>query len=343
MARGQGIFLKEELKILDYKSRNKFIQGRQFDGLSDYLESENIKVFNKNIKHNFKEHEKSSYLENGLKGKLGSFYESLMQGIYGGELKEQYKIKNGSLEKIIEPDLSCENFHREAKAVSPGRSLRLKDNQMAGYCILEEGKYFSKKEITFEIFRHGVKELMSELKYKDVKLLFKELSKSTKFMMSLPFRVVFDIYASGKCSHQKETLSPSCSNSRHQHSHGSYARIDSGALNALLAYPEETLKYFNVELEGLKIIKSKFPENAKINRFKITPFPVLVIEDSHSEKWRERFTAILDNREKTLPEEFDIWMNQLIEEIENPEENLNLDEQPEVHEIPKSTEEEQPF
>jgi hypothetical protein len=298
----QTYFIKNELKIQNYQKRMKFIRGKSFQGLKDYFESDSIKIYNKDIIYSLNQQLDLFQSEYGLRVKLSRFYEILTKGIYGGELKEQYGIKLSPLENylLVEPDVSCKDFFRETKSISPGRCLQLKDEQMAKNFLLERYKIDLKKEIKFEIFRHGIKKLQSDYIEKDIEILFKKLADSTKFMISLPFRVIFDIYISGKCSRQKGN-----------EKHDSYTRIDSSPINALLAYPEETLNYFNVELEGLKIIKSKLPEGMKLNNFEISPFPILIIKNVNSEKWSEKFNELIKN-EYIFPREFNIHLNSFL-------------------------------
>ena len=274
--------LRELKRYLGVKSRSprmRFIKCSIFDGLNDYETAPSIEVIRKKINYNFKL-ELAVSSAHGLRVKSGGFYQKFSQGIYGGELEKMVELfeddPNFSLK--FQPDISSEKFDREIKSVSIGRYIRLEDRQVAKHFMLKLLKK-SKEEQTYEIFRHGIYRLERDFVTKSTEDLLEKLTKSTRFMISLPFRIILDLYASRLFGEYQEQ-EKSCR---------TYVRLDSGPLNFLLAYPEETLKYFNVELDGLKFIKSKLPSRMTLNGFKISPFPILIVKDSGSEKWEQRF------------------------------------------------------
>ncbi len=51
----------------------------------------------------------------------------------------------------------------ESKAVSCGREIKLRDEQMARYAVLQKSRAFKFPEIYFNIFRHGIKKLEKDI------------------------------------------------------------------------------------------------------------------------------------------------------------------------------------
>jgi len=185
---------------------------------------------------------------------------------------------------MSEPDISSLDYFREAKAVRPGGDLKLFDGQIAKYFLLRTGDYSVGKKIKFDIFRHGLRNLQKKFKAETNETLLMELAKSTKFMISLPFRVIFDLYMSED--------SPRYDGTRYD----TMTRVYSSTLNNLLAYPKDTLKSFGVSLKGLKFTKLKFPKGIKLNNFELNSFPVLIVEDEGSKAWKKKFEEFIKNR-----------------------------------------------
>ena len=228
-----------------------FIRGLSFDGLLDYKKSKTLKPRKRKLTYpvqlNLYENGNSDF---GLRTRLGRFFELVCSGIYGGRIKQNCNIGESSngFSVNAQPDLvhTTRLCIREVKGVSPGESLKLSDEQIVKYYKLQVSPYFKKSpEIRFEIFRHGVRELQKKYGWSQSENslddLVEDLSGTTKFLLSLPFSVVFLAYS----LQNKFT-------SRHDNekTYLTLTRLNSSGLNNLLAYPEETLS----ELCGIQVI-----------------------------------------------------------------------------------------
>lgn len=300
-----------------------FIRSKDpFCGLDDYLNSPEINLVSQSFHYPT---QISCFPENpeyGLRVKSSYFYELLIQAIYGGYVKEKTELteENSQTSLFSEPDLSSEKFYREVKSFRLGGDLKLLDEQMAKYCLLKTGEYCDKKSITFELFRHGIRHLQKDFKNKDTCDLLEDLAKNTRFMISLPFRIIFDIYTSKKSTRYDGQF----------YSHMS--RLNSGPINKMISTPEEVLSDFGVDLNGLKFSKNKLPEGITVNGISINPFPILKVETYENEDWDKKFRDFLEDRKnhsfefKTIMEEFSkgtLFEGQKIEVIKkiDPEDN----------------------
>jgi len=264
--------------------RFKFIRSENtFEGLNDYATSHCLRLKSKSL---FYPVQYSLFNEEkaeggfGLRVKEGYFFELLCHGIYGGSIKSSYnENENGSKDMLTtEPDITDvkRKTFMEVKGVGPGQALKLMDGQIAKYALLQTKEYFSKpSKIRFEIFRHGVSSIQENYKNKGLEELIKRLSDSVRFLISLPFSVIFKIYLNeGKLT------------SRHDDERTYYTltRLNSTGLNKFIAYPEETLKEFNLNPNDFEIKKRRLPKKITINGFKINTFPMLSIYDKDHEK-----------------------------------------------------------
>lgn len=294
--------------------RYKFIRGQPFDGLKDYFEAPILEVKDININFPVQTSMFTGFNQsNGLNKKLGDIFELISRGIHGGRIKQRQELDYSENTIIIEPDITCENYYFEVKSVAPGEALKLKDSQIAKYFLLETGDYSKKKPIKFDIFRHGIKKLQSNFRNKSLDELILNIANSTKFMVSAPFRVVFDLYSSDQLSRDDGDKHPTST------------KVNSTNLNKLITYPKETLESLKVELEGLEFRKNKFPEGVKLNGYEISSFPILTIEDSGSEKWNKKFIEFLKARENILPYFFNLEVDML---VKNNQENFGEDDIP---------------
>ena len=274
------------------EKRFRFIRGKNpFQGLEDYLAADELRIRNLKIRYplqlsldGFKENDPSY----GLRVRLGYYFELLTQGIYGGRLKgcNQLEDTNGVDHNIItsEPDVVSDekNYLRESKAVSPGGDLKIDDRQLAKYTCLQLGNYLpTPPRITFEIFRHGVRQLIGNFRKKPLGDLVDALSTSTRFMISLPLSVVVAVHKSGEDPLSKHT-------SRYKGDKwGHNSKLLSSGLNLMLAYPEKTLSDLGLDPYNYNMWKLKFPKDIKVNTKRIEPFPVLLVRDKDHGRWIE--------------------------------------------------------
>lgn len=207
----------------------------------------------------------------------------LSKSISGGILKKLYDLEKHSNGDEIkgEPDLTIHKKNKsvsliEVKSIAPGQALKLIDNQISKYVSLQTGEYFFKcPSIRFDIFRHGISGIQKKYMARPLEELIYDLSKTTKFLISLPFSVIFEIYKS------TDSFSGSRYDGKFYHH---LTRFNSSAINELIAKPEQTLEKMKINLENLIIQKRKFPDTSVLNNIKIEPFPILIVLDKLSQE-----------------------------------------------------------
>lgn len=265
--------------------RFKFIRSKErFKELPDYKFAPYMRVKNKFLEYPV---QYSLFNEEvigggfGLRVKEGHFFELLSHGIYGGLIKKLNHENGGNSNEIItsEPDItdSKRGIFREVKGVGPGGDLKLIDEQIAKYCLLQTKEYFKNPpKIRFEVFRHDIRKIQENYKKKKLEDLIEGLSQSIKFSLSLPFSLIFQIY----CDNNKFT----CRHDNEQ-TYKTLTRLNSSGLNNFLAYPEDTIKSFGLNPEEFIIKKKRFPRTISINDFKIAPFPMLFIYNQNEDNF----------------------------------------------------------
>jgi len=261
--------------------RYRFVRARNiFDGLDDYFKSRPINLVNRVLEYPMDRRE-----TNDFNKKIGDYFEFLVQGIYGGMLREQYYPNENNL--LIEPDLiniSHKNIF-ESKSVFAGEVLKIEDFQLAKYIYLQ--KVFKNKEsnkypiITYEISKHRVSKLSARFKNKPLEFFVGECSKNILSYISLPLSVISKIHLSEK---DKNFISRGGENW-----HSTYTSLTSTGLNLFIAYPEEALSRIKLNPEDYIIKKRKFPKTITMNSKNINSFPVLIIRDKYHEKWAQKF------------------------------------------------------
>lgn len=297
--------------------RYKFVRGHPFAGLEDYFGSKEIGVKNKKLVYYLKSNtrKKSSDEPPSFKKKLACFYEILMQGIYGGKRNKKFEVKNNQgFSFKVRPDLVLGEKVSDSKATASKNFLRLPDSQMMGYSLLQLAKIRSKIPIIkTEIFRHGIRNLESRFIDKPIEDLIFQLTQKTRYLISMDLSVLFEYYRLSKRYDKGK----------------SHTKITSGALNTLLAYPEESLEQIGIDLKDIEIKKRKFPSDVKIGiklkesgskekksssktkiiNYEINSFPVLIIGNkNYPENWLEYFNEIIRDKEKVPEILFDeLW------------------------------------
>lgn len=304
-------------------SRYKFIRGKPFEGLEDYLKGSSIKTKNKKIIYPISNSIQNNLLpelifenpEFGLRTRLGHYYELLSKSISGGAIKKQYNCNDNNIKS--EPDLTIHKKNKsisliEVKSIAPGEALKLADNQIAKYVSLQTGDYFTKcPSITFNIFRHGISGIQKKYMARPLEELICDLSKTTKFLISLPFSVIFELYKS----------TDGFSGSRYEgRFYPNLTRFNSSKINDLIANPEHTLEKMKINLDDLIIQKRKFPSTIFMNGINLSSFPALIILDKlSSEEVSENIKKDLE-KNKEISDRF-LEINQETE-ILPQEENL---------------------
>lgn len=288
----------------------KFIRGKPFQGLEDYFYSPEIKMTHKRLKYPLSKQSSFQGLEHygsvfELEKKLGHFHEKIIYGIYGGKLKQIQKINSDLFKNnFSEPDLTTKKNHFESKAVAPGGALNLLDKQIPKYAILQIGGFLKhKKYVRFEIFRHGIRKLHKNYKNDKIEELISDLSKTTKFMLSLPFSLIFHLWSAETPFTSRYTGDKWVPTTR----------FFSSGLNSMLAYPKETIEIIGLDPNEFIFKKRRFPMNVSINKNKLKPFPILKVFDKDPKQWLCEFKE--KHKGKNLTD--------FIDEISKKEQNDN--------------------
>ena len=228
--------------------RFKFIRGDRFHGLDDYASSPTLPVSTRNLEYPVQlELWGRNYPDYGLRVRSGYFFELLVKGIYGGKIKRPQELhedekttSNGnpitSEIDVFSPEV-C--LAREVKSASRGQNVKIAYDQIAKYSVLQAGDYFEKTpEIRFEIFRHGLRGL-NEYAKRPIEDLVLDHAKNIRSMASLPFSVVFAMF-----KHNGEFIYR-----YHDDRFLKLFALTSRGLNSLIAYPEETIESFELNLQ----------------------------------------------------------------------------------------------
>ena len=241
---------------------------------------------------------------------LGNFYEYMTQGLWGGKLQNRVLLKNRERElktKVIygftKPDLVCEAKKEigESKAVRSGESVKLTDNQMAKYKLLQMQE--KDASIYFAIYRHSFPKIKSFKGTEDE--LFERLSEATYHSIVLPLSIILALYNSNTGLIYRYD--------GERFDRGSCGR--SPVLNRFLTEPEKIIKELELDISDFKIQRFITSGDFRVEDYRIKPFPVLRISDVNHEQWIGRFydflkddyiaASLLDKYYKEHPEEYD--------------------------------------
>ncbi len=302
MAKEAKFSLKTE-KFRKKPHRFAFVRSKNpFEGLDDYEFAPAIRVAYFDLGNLKKDpalfNGTLSYF--GLRGISGRYFELLACGVYGGLLRKSHNYENGETIIACEPDITHSRLPimREIKSISSKERLKLGDEQVAKYCIiqttplreaqLEETYGFLPKfgsrypKITFEVFKHGLRSMNKKYGNGINENLIEALATSGRFLVSLPFSLVYGIH----------TLQKTGFSSRYE-GEGYYkmTRINSPTLNSLLASPEKTLEQMCINPYNYTFEKFQLPRGMSVNGWRISPFPVLIIGDKNPLAWIESFIS----------------------------------------------------
>ncbi len=295
------------------EKRFPFVRGGVFDGLGNYLKTRPINVQTNNLNYLFDE--KSSHgvridYQHGMRVRLGTIFEFISRGIYGGEYKLTQGIsgENGN-HLLSEPDIfhSENDLYREVKSFRTGGQLKLLDEQMEKYVQIQFPDLQTQMDfpgilkdpkIRFELFRHRIKNLTKKHKDSEIEKLVSGISKGIGFMISMPFSVAYAAYAhlnqgEGGLTYRYEEQRESW-----------YTSIRSSGLNQILAHPERSLKGLGLNPDDFKFYKRKFPKNVILNGNEVSPFPVLIIKESSPKSQLEKLREMVEKRRKRMEEEY---------------------------------------
>lgn len=266
--------------------RYKFIRSKNlFEGLEDYKMAPYFR-----LKHHLIGYPIQSSLFNdeklgsgmGLRTKEGDFFEFIGRGMYGGTKKLSYNqpIEDNGHIITIQPDITDKKkgILHEVKGIQKSNHLKLSDEQIAKYLLLQSKQYFpNPPTIRYTIFGHGIKKMQDTYKNKGIEDLVFGLSDSVRYSVSLPFSLIFEFYFQD----DKKSLENKKYTSRHNNelTYDTMTKVHCNVFNDFIAYPEKTIEEMGFNKERFKIEKRRFPKSFKINNFSINPFPMLFIYD----------------------------------------------------------------
>lgn len=70
------------------------------------------------------------------------------------------------------------------------------------------------------------------------------------------------------------------------------SRFLSSDLNAMVAYPENTLRPLGFDPEEFSLRKRRFPQGVLINGVEINPFPILIVKDKMYAEWAKNLVNL---------------------------------------------------
>jgi len=256
-----------------------------------------------------------SFAYMGLRGHSGRYFETLAWMIYGGVLREYQEPERGETIITCEPDISHKDrpARREIKSVAGGESLKLKDKQMAKYCVIQATKLSPVQlaalgalpvssgaypNLKFEIFRHSLSGMNAKLGTKSLDEILEALSASGKALMSLPFSLMYHL-------HNLRTEHTSrYEGDKWEH----ITRVKSPTLNSILASPEQAIEQLGLNPDDYLITKARLPEGMNFNGVPIRPIPVIIIDDKNHQTWLEtyldKYYAGLSMAERICPVDY---------------------------------------
>jgi|TARA_Y100000310_G_scaffold338143_1_gene427007 hypothetical protein len=264
-----------------------FVKGKVFAGLRIYGRAKTLKVASKKIDYPIQRNfpEIGFDYSSGIMRTLGSFFENLSKGIYGGDFgrTQIVDIENGynGLSRVIsEPDISHSRDHvfREVKSFSPDNSLKFFDPQMEKYAKQQS---VPKKipEIRFELFRHGISKITKKHKMTEAEAMILDLSQNVRFMISMPFSVAYAIYDNSSVPNLLEEHTYPLTSRYEGKGYGWCTQFRPRGINSLLIKPEKTFRDLGLNPRHFKFVSMRFPRGVRINGNKILPFPVLIITE----------------------------------------------------------------
>lgn len=269
--------------------RYGFIRSKDdpFQGLEDYSTSPEIRTVtssaNYPINASFDGYSHGE-LRGGLKVRLGYYFEVLTQMLRGGVVKQSHEVNGNSALTGLrsEPDVrdDTRRILYEAKGVSPGECLKLGDIQIAKYAHNQWGScYQTPPIIFFEVFRHGINHLVRDFEGKPLEDLVDTLSDKVKFGLVLSYDIIVALHR----QRGKNTYTSRYNGDRWN----TLTRFLSPGLNAMLAYPEETLQSLGLDPDNYDLFKRRFPQDRIMNGKIIRPFPLLVAKRRNYLEWVE--------------------------------------------------------
>ena len=183
-----------------------------FLDLDEYKKAPEIKISSCNIGNFYANPTlfNGTHPQHGLRGISGRYFELVARAIYSGTIRTTHELKQGETTVTCEPDITHNTpLKREVKSVCTGEWLKLSDEQVAKYCIIQARKLGCESRggysllpfkediyplLTYEIFRHCLRKMNEKCRNKTHHDLISMLTKSGRFLISLPFSILYQIH-----------------------------------------------------------------------------------------------------------------------------------------------------
>ncbi|MBS3168580.1 hypothetical protein J4216_05615 [Candidatus Woesearchaeota archaeon] len=209
---------------------------------------------------------------------LGRFYEVLGAALFNGRLpSEEEKIFYATEEEGI-PDIIIESENKilESKSVNVYKLCEISGSQLEAYEEMNKREPYPK--VGYVIWRHRIPGIRSSWKGTGRELI-QQASKNTLYGIVLPLEVMqalclqrYDVYNQNLVYvHPRDQVPEDCYNG----GTGIYA----STLTRLFETPEEILTELSFT-EGVKIKRTLTPSDLRVERYKVSQFPLIEISVS---------------------------------------------------------------
>lgn len=212
---------------------------------------------------------------------MGFFFENLNSALYGGNLNDvRYNTSSDGNGKNTKPDVVDKRKYVrwETKATVSGDGLEISDSQFRGYQLSQYNN--PRTKFLYSIFRHSLHDI--EKKERTYGEIMFGLIEKTSFSLALTLRVLDSL------SKAKNTGLVSQYMGKQTSWHDCFI-IRSPTVNKFLTEPQSILEAMGLNPDDFVIQRYLSPENFRVNRRKISQFPIVKILDKNHEQWVNDF------------------------------------------------------
>mgnify|MGYP001560874207 CR=1 FL=1 len=220
---------------------------------------------------------------------LRDFYEHLAQAIFSGNLRNR-QIENG---EDVAPDLTDHPRRRyiEVKAVGHTKRVMLKGEQIDKYANIQTSESFLTR-IYFNLFRYSTRGIVKRTEGMREDDIIQFLAQDTKFMVGLPFSIVYKIHSEGYKGHDLASRTygvggAPCTN------------LSTRGIDLFFSNPEQVIESFHLNPEDFLIRRTKIAEGVTVNSYPLAPFPMTLIKASDS--YHKKFVRQLEEKSEEVP------------------------------------------
>ena len=160
----------------------------------------------------------------------------------------------------------------------------LKDGQIRKYSELQTSDSpIQNPRIYWTLFRYGVRGIQKIYGHEPTDKIIDYLSQDTRFMVGLPFSVIYELHEEGFRKNGLTTrfngkIGTPCTN------------FSTVMFDLFFSKPEQALEMFGLNPEDFRIRRHRVPEGILMNSHPLQPFPLALIKDNdqHHACWIER-------------------------------------------------------